>query len=80
MMKDFAGNLYDHNYSAQKANNDQIDDECDDKLSLQNEKIFTKYFLNIWEINTLHFLLSFSETLHTLQCENLVSKNLVTKF
>ena len=34
MMKDFAGNLYDHNYSAQKANNDQIDDECDDKLSL----------------------------------------------
>ena len=37
MMKDFAGNLYDHNYSAQKANNDQIDDECDDELIVSVE-------------------------------------------
>ena len=41
-MKGFVGNLYDYNYCAQKAINDQIDDDSDNKIivSVQWEIVY----------------------------------------
>ena len=47
MMNDFVGNLYDYNYCAQKANNDQIYDDSGNEiiLSVEWENI---YWSNIY--------------------------------
>ena len=58
-MKDFVGNLYHYYYCAQKANNDQIDDDSDNEIivSVEWENVFCPF-----------------PKLYTLQSENLVGK------